>query len=485
MAKIFLRSGNLDAILALGENGQPVYLSALQLRETLRLRKQSQVAECLAIPQPNDAGDRLDWYSPVEGKVTSWAAASHSARTAALNQLIACQTTLASISERAQQSDKPSQKLFGALLNKALQFPDQNYVYLVGGKPVITFWGFVSLDKKSRQDVFDCLRIEEDDVPPLGLSRLAPAAAPAPVTPTSLAATVSPVIAPLIAPEPVAAAPVPPPVVVPPMPALEIIDEPEERAEPEAQSAPAAVVTPKRKANVWLRYSWVAPAIALLVTFGIQLKNSSDNTADAAHDAPVAKQTPPAAEPVPALQATPAPQPVAATVPAKTTSLPLAGAVIAPISPISPPPVAAAEPAPVPEAIADVRPAGKDDLVMPQDAVKIGSTKFLNGNWRVLVQKNLPTGTPPVLKYQLQNGKGTARITQGSGVSCKVDVFAGLMSSGNLVINSRTKARCTDGSRYQMPELVCKQGLTGAAECSGRYNDDTVLPMTMKRESKS
>ncbi|WP_455810749.1 SrfA family protein [Pseudomonas graminis] len=480
MAKIFLRSGNLDAILALGENGQPVYLSALQLRETLRLRKQSQVADCLAIPQPNDAGDRLDWYSPVEGKVTSWAAASNSARTAALNQLLACQTTIADIGERAQQSDKPSQKLFGALLNKALQFPDQNYVYLVGGKPVITFWGFVSLDKKSRQDVFDCLRIEEDDdVPSLGLSRLAPAAPL--VTPASLAATVSPVIAPLIAPEPVAAAPVPvpPPVVVPPMPALEIIDEPEavDEAEPESPT-PAAVVT-KPKAKIWLRYSWVLPAVVLLITFGVQLKNRSDKPAEEPHDVPVAKQ---AAEPAPQ----PEPQPVAAApavVPVKTTTLPLAAAVIAPVP--ATPVAAPVEPAPAPEVVADARPAGKDDLVMPQDAVKIGSTKFLNGNWRVLVQKNLPTGTPPMLKYQLKNGKGTARITQGSGVTCKVDVFAGLMSSGNLVINSRTKARCTDGSRYQMPELVCKQGLTGAAECSGRYNEDTVLPMTMKRESKS
>ena len=482
MAKIFLRSGNLDAILALGENGQPVYLSALQLRETLRLRKQAQVADCLAIPQPNDAGDRLDWYSPVEGKITSWAAASHSARTSALNQLVACQNTIASISERAQQSDKPSQKLFGALLNKALQFPDQNYVYLVGGKPVITFWGFVSLDKKSRQDVFDCLRIEEDDVPSLGLSRLAPAA---PVTPPSIAATVSPVIAPLITPEPApAAAPAPAPVVSP-MPALEIIDEPEVVTEPEKEPQPATVAAPgKPKAKIWLRYSWVLPAVALLIMFGVQLKNSSDKPAEEPRETPAAKAATPSAEPVPQ----PAPQAVAeapAPAPVRTTSLPLAAAVIAPVTPA---PTAVAEPAPAPaaEAVANVRPAGKDDLVMPQDAVKIGSTKFLNGNWRVLVElKNSLTGKPPMLKYQMQNGKGIARITQGDGVSCRVEVFAGLMKSGNLVINSRTKARCTDGSRYQMPELVCKQGLTGAAECSGRYNDDTVLPMTMKRESKS
>jgi len=468
VAKIFLRSGNLDAVLALGENGQPVYLSALQLRETLRLRKQSALADCLAIPQPNDAGDRLDWYSPVNGKVSSWAAASNSARKAALNDLLACQSTLAEISDRAQQSDKPSQKLFGALLSKALQFPDQNYVYLVGGKPVITFWGFVSLDKKSRQDAFDCLRAVEDDEPQLGLSRLAPvAAAPAPA-----AATVSPVIAPLITPEPAAA-----PRVMPTIPPLEIIDEPEAIA---PEPAPAVPATPAAKPpmKAWLRYSWVVPAVVLLIAFGVQLKSCSDKAPEEV------KAPEPAAQPEPA-----APQaanaPAAPVAPAAAPTLPLAPAIIAPavVTPAAAPAAAtAAEPAV--EAVADARPVAKDDLVLPADAVKIGSTKFLNGNWRVLVQKNLPTGTPPMLKYQLKNGKGTARITQGDGVSCKVEVFAGLMSSGNLVINSRTKARCSDGSRYQMPELVCKQGLSGPAECSGSYNADTVLPMTMKRESK-
>jgi len=477
VAKIFLRSGNLDAVLALGENGQPVYLSALQLRETLRLRKQSQVADCLAIPQPNDAGNRLDWYSPVTGKVTSWAAASNSARTAALSQLQACQTAIAEMGERAQQSDKPSQKLFGALLNKALQFPDQNYVYLVGGQPVITFWGFVSLDKKFRQDVFDCLQIEEDEPKP-GLSLLAPAPV---ATPLSVAASVSPVIAPLITPEPVAAAtiPVPPPVIVTPMPALNIIDEPED--ETVNDPAPASVPV-KPKVNIWLRYGWVVPAVALLVIFGLQLKKGSDKPAEVAPDAPVARApqsvTPAVAAVTPAV--TPAVAQPAPAAEVKPTTLPLAAAVIAPVAP-----AAAPAPAPAEETVAEARPVARDDLVLPGDAVKLGSTKFLNGNWRVLVQKNLPTGTPPMLKYQLKNGKGTARITQGDGVSCKVEVFAGLMSSGNLVINSRTKARCSDGSRYQMPELVCKQGLTGPAECSGSYNADTVLPMTMKRESKS
>ncbi len=148
MAKSFLRSGSLDDILALGENGQPIYTSALQIREALRLKKQQHIVDCLAIPQINEQGNRIDWYAPFEGKVTSWIAASSTERKAAVKQLAICLASASDISLRAKKSEKAAQQLFGALLAKALQFPDQNHVYLVSGKPVITFWGFVSQDKK-------------------------------------------------------------------------------------------------------------------------------------------------------------------------------------------------------------------------------------------------------------------------------------------------------------------------------------------------
>ena len=488
MAKSFLRSGSLDAVLPLGENGQPVYLSALQLRETLRLRKQPQIADCLAIPQPNDAGDRLDWYSPIAGKVTSWAAASDSARSHALNQLIACQQAVADMCQKAQQSEKTSQKLFGALLAKALQFPDQNFVYLVGGKPVLTFWGFVSLEKKSRQDALDCLRATEEDEPPLNLSKLA-----APVIPA-----VSPA-KPVIVPAPVIAAPLPEPVV--PV-AAEAKPEPAADIAPPAPETPAVPPAPAAK-NKLIRYGWMLPAAALLIAFGIQLKGCVSQP-----EKPVAQSTPeekpaPAAEiaktaapevkepapeskaPVPAPVADVKPAEPAATAQQPDAALPVAAANVNPPQAETAPAVAEPVPEPTPEPAPEPVPVTKEDLVMPANAVKLGTTKFLNGNWRVIVGgKNPITGKPPSLRYQIKNGKGTAKITQGDGISCRVTVYAGLMSSGNLVINSRTKAKCSDGSRYQMPELVCKQGATGAAECSGQYDANTVLPMTMKRESK-
>lgn len=93
-------------MLALGENGQPVFASALQLREALRLKQQQHIADCLAIPQPNEDGDRMDWYSPIPGKVTSWIAASHGERTRAIKQLEMCQATVAAIGQRALQAEK-------------------------------------------------------------------------------------------------------------------------------------------------------------------------------------------------------------------------------------------------------------------------------------------------------------------------------------------------------------------------------------------
>ncbi len=477
MAKLFLRSGSLDAVLPLGENGQPVYQSALQLRETLRLRKQQQIADCLAIPQPNDAGDRLDWYSPVSGKITSWAAANDSARSHALNQLVACQQAVADMCQRAQKSEKNSQKLFGALLAKAIQFPDQNFVYLVGGKPILTFWGFVSLEKKNRQDPLDCLRAVDNDEPPLTLSKMTATVAPVVISAPEVAAA-----------EPAAVVtPVEPPAVNVVVPADAVTYEalnptsapaPADPAPAPPESTP--VEPPAKAANVkakLLRYGWVLPTVVLLGIFGVQMKNLSSS------DAPRQQSSP---------------QPVAAPEPEKPVDTQAAAPPIlpAPTLPVAPASVAAlAQPAATQPAAENTRaasandtaptPAGKDDLVLPPDAVKRGSTRFLNGNWRVIVGIKTPlTGKPPILRYQLKNGKGLALMTQGDGTICRVDVFAGLMKSGNLVINSRTKARCSDGARYQMPELVCTQGATGAAACSGQYDADTVLPMTMKRESK-
>ncbi|HCM9137740.1 TPA: SrfA family protein [Enterobacter cloacae] len=445
MAKTLLRSGNLDDFQAVGGGGQAVFESALQIREALRLRKQQAIVDCLAIPQVNDGGDRVDWYSPVEGSVISWKTANEDDRFRALRYLENTLASVESLSKKCLQSPKTAQQLFGSLLSKAFQFPSENFLYLVDGKPVIAFWGFVNLNENARDDVLDCLR--ESLIPepaPVVIEDPEPEPEPTP------AVTFEHADEPLIAPATVVR--ITPEALYEPEPAPAV-------APPVEEPAPAPVVK-KRRVPLWS-----LPVAAVIV---------------AAIAAPLLwpKQAP-SAEPAPA--AAPAPQPVAiAPKPIKAVeplamNLPLHQAEVIESKAKEP------DPAPVsaPVVIAAIP---KDAMVMEAGQVKAGSTRFLNGTWRAILDVKDPvTGKPPSLRYQIQNNKGFARVVHGDNVVCRVEVFSGLHSNGELMIKSRGNARCTDGSRYPMPEVSCKAGTSDVAECNARYDAKTVVPLTFKK----
>ncbi|OQP35133.1 SrfA family protein [Pantoea latae] len=426
MAKTFLRSGNLDAVLALGENGQPVYASALQIRETLRLRRQTALANCLAIPQPNARGDRLDWYAPFSGKVKSWLGASDYERRQALDQLTTTQQEMQALSARAREADNPAMRLFGALLAKALQFPDQQYVYLVDGKPVITFWGFVDAQARTRDDALACLRETlEEALPPL-------------------------------LPEPVIAAP------PPAMP--EIIPEPEPLSEPEPLPEAAPVMTPavapRRAMRVWM-LAPLALAVAAAAAFWLH-------------------QPTPVAAPQPGAPVAATVAPPAALIAAQklATTLPQAPASVA--APAEP----AAPSATLASVVTPAVPTADAALKMSVEDVRNGAISVVDGRWRVVMQNSLPGGASPVLRYELSAGKGSATVTQGNNLRCSADeVSAAMLGSGQLSIRSRYTAKCSDGSRYRMPQLMCKPG-DGAAVCEALFSDNKSFPMTITRESK-
>lgn len=88
MARTLLRSGSLDDYQPMGDNGQSVFNAALQIREALRLRQLPALTDCLAIPQINDAGDRVDWYAPFSGRVCGWLTADDAAQRAVLSDFL-------------------------------------------------------------------------------------------------------------------------------------------------------------------------------------------------------------------------------------------------------------------------------------------------------------------------------------------------------------------------------------------------------------
>ncbi|MEW5191515.1 SrfA family protein [Citrobacter freundii] len=432
MAKTRLRRGNLDDYRAVGGGGQAVFDSAWQIRETLRLRKQQAMVDCLAIPQINDNGDRVDWYSPIEGKAVAWKAADEEARFRALRYLGSTLENAAALSRKSLQSGKTSLQLFGSLLEKAIQFPGENHVFLVDGKPVITFWGFVNLNENPRDDVLDCLRLA--DIPPV-----VTVAEPEQEEEIPPEITFAEADAPLLTPVVELAKPAEPE----PQPPV-IVNEPE-------VTPPLAQEKPARRQPLW---SMTAAAVIIATIVGALLwKKQTTQPVPAAPDVEVVKID-------------------MAPLPALASALPLHRAEVTPAAkkekPVEGPVVIAAIP--------------KDALVMDANQMKAGTTRFLNGNWRVLVDVKDPvSGKAPSLRYQIQANKGTARVVHGDNIVCRAEIFSGLHQSGELMIKSRGNARCTDGSRYPMPEITCKAGTNDVAACTARYDDHAEIPLTIKK----
>ncbi len=430
MAKTLLRSGNLDDYQAVGGGGQAVFDSALQIRETLRLRKQQAMVDCLAIPQINDNGDRVDWYSPIEGKAVAWKAADEEARFRALRYLGSTLENAATLSRKSLQSGKTSLQLFGSLLEKAIQFPGENHVFLVDGKPVITFWGFVNLNENPRDDVLDCLRIA--DIPPV-VTVAEPEQEDEIAPEITFAEADVPLLTPVVdLPKP--AEPEPP----------VIVNEPE-------VTAPPVHEKPIRRIPLW---SLPVAAVIIAAIVGPLLWKQQTT------------------QPVPAVAAIEVAKVDMAPLPALTSALPLHRAEVTPAAkkekPVEGPVVIAAIP--------------KDALVMDANQMKAGTTRFLNGNWRVIVDVKDPvSGKAPSLRYQIQTNKGTARVVHGDNIVCRAEIFSGLHQSGELMIKSRGNARCTDGSRYPMPEITCKAGTNDVAACTARYDDHAEIPLTIKK----
>ena len=432
MAKTLLRSGNLDDYQAVGGGGQAVFDSALQIRETLRLRKQQAMVDCLAIPQINDNGDRVDWYSPIEGKAVAWKAADEEARFRALRYLGSTLENAAALSRKSLQSGKTSLQLFGSLLEKAIQFPGENHVFLVDGKPVITFWGFVNLNENPRDDVLDCLRLA--DIPPV-----VTVAEPEQEEEIPPGITFAEADAPLLTPFVELAKPAEPE----PQPPV-IVNEPE-------VTPPLAQEKPARRLPLW---SLPVAAVIIAAIVGPLLWKQQTT------------------QPVPAAAAVEVAKIDMAPLPALASALPLHRAEVTPAAkkekPVEGPVVIAA----IPQAA----------LVMDANQMKAGTTRFLNGNWRVLVDVKDPvSGKAPSLRYQIQANKGTARVVHGDNIVCRAEIFSGLHQSGELMIKSRGNARCTDGSRYPMPEITCKAGTNDVAACTARYDDHAEIPLTIKK----
>lgn len=170
------------------------------------------------------------------------------------------------------------------------------------------------------------------------------------------------------------------------------------------------------------------PAAALLAVLSLQIYGWLDQQDKTPEPTPLAATIQPEKRALPASVREPEPQPAAEPEVQEAKSeaaSPASPPESAPVERVAATPLTATEPqeaAPAPEAVPEpvipeptpVAPpavVGKEELVMPADAVRLGTVNFLNGNWRVSVDARTPitvTGRPPSLRYQIK----TARVRQ-------------------------------------------------------------------------
>ncbi|ORM69119.1 SrfA family protein [Pantoea rwandensis] len=493
-----LRTGNNSSFKALGETGYPVFKMAFQLREAIyRLDAGRDLARHLAVPQNDQGGDRTDWYSSFAGDVIPWSSASESERASARQQFTEFQMAVLALSEQMLNAENSGaggdRRVFAQLLKSVVNFPDDEFLYLVNGVLVITFWGFVHPTGEQQSP----------------MHWLQPGSVP-----------VQTPVAPIV--------PATPPLTQPITTTAQTIETLE-------------TVTHTRR-NRW-RWNWrwllwlLVALLSLALILGLLrgcvpsfslpgLNHHSQPISDAGNNPTVESQTPvgsgvevPATSgievappsgaangtsvgsPTGEAQENTPPQAVSDPTTADVTvpetqspdevQQPIANSE-APVteSATNTEPTATPDPAAEPQnseppipvnasnTVPPVKPAQGKPLTLPA-ALPDGPAQFLNGQWRVNggIQDKL-TGRPLQLQYDFKQGNGTVSVRQSNGVTCNGPA-QGSVKQGALNITNPEQMKCSDESNFIGPTIECKSPDPAHTDCVGNNAGDKTFPIRM------
>src|SRR5258707_4847034 len=138
-----LVSEPLQRYRALGMPGDPVARAAGKLRTPSAARLSPKHADLLAIPEVDPTGQRIDWYAPFEGEARKLSALSEAERAPLLEEVHRLHGEIAGLADSMEAPQRSSaERNFARLLRHALTAPGEDALYIVDGKPVMTFWGF-------------------------------------------------------------------------------------------------------------------------------------------------------------------------------------------------------------------------------------------------------------------------------------------------------------------------------------------------------
>jgi hypothetical protein len=138
-----LISEPLQRYRALGMAGDPVWRAAGQLRTAIAARLSRQHADLLAIPEVDPTGQRIDWYAPFEGEAHKLADLGEAERGPLMDEVRRLHGDMAGLADSMEAPGRSTaERNFARLLRHALTAPGEDTLYIVDGRPVMTFWGF-------------------------------------------------------------------------------------------------------------------------------------------------------------------------------------------------------------------------------------------------------------------------------------------------------------------------------------------------------
>jgi hypothetical protein len=138
-----LISEPLQRYRALGLAGDPVWRAAGQLRAAIAQRLSRRHADLLAVPEVDPTGRRIDWYAPFEGQARKLSELDEGERQAILNDVHRLHSEITGLADSMDEPQRSTaERNFARLLRHALTAPGEDTLYVVDGKPVMTFWGF-------------------------------------------------------------------------------------------------------------------------------------------------------------------------------------------------------------------------------------------------------------------------------------------------------------------------------------------------------
>ncbi|CAI8866295.1 SrfA family protein [Methylococcus capsulatus] len=513
MAGVLLRSGRLKHFLPLGATGQPVYRAASQLRAAIRRQLGQEAADYFAVPVQDEKGDTLDWYSAFDGDVVPWTSATPEERGPARASLLAARERLLEKSRALQASEDGEQQVFGKLLALATRIPGEDHVYLVGGRPVMTFWGFAQREEVSERDVLASLdvsgisasaaRFEEGPgkIPPMpgrrrwwhwlllpllllvglllfGLKNCGPDGLSGFVrqepTPSPLPLEREGDVIPDVSPSPDAK------------------EESREKSRSDVAAFGERIDRSGRQDRDTVSVKRSVEGSRTVVD-STQVDQSPEGATDTENWDTSAAMPPggaaDAAESTSVSEVASAHTDVAGTGSPgddKPQPDPGSGGQTAEGQPAdeatqsaedksaakTEPPAEAPSEKAISKAGANVTTSGAP-LTIPKEAARKGSTDFLNGQWQSVTGLQDSSGNPIRLEYDFKGKDGMARLKRSVGgkeMECTAPVTSSF-SGSRLVIDQAGDIRCPDGSSIQRSKVECTTDPQGHAVCKGRNPD--------------